>query len=350
MRRESTLQSALVRGFARLRAVVLGDAMLDVYLEGSATRLCPYGPVPVVRTRSRHYVPGGAANTAANARALGASVALVAAVGRDQAAHRLQADLSARGVETAWLVEDPARPTTTKLWLRADRQLIARFDDELAEDLPAPAEQAVIAALRELVPACDVVIVADYLKGVCTPAVVRALNRLVERYQRPVVLDSKDLRRRRFRHLVAVTPNLSEAELAAGLAGSGRAGPSEWPGELLGRRLLARLPARWVVVTAGEQGAMVFGREQPVRRVAARVVEPAYDVGAGDTFTATLALALAAGGEIRTATALAMRAAEAAVAREGTACVSAAELLRSIAPADAGVEAPVALAPVGASG
>ena len=40
-----------VRRFSRLRALVVGDAMLDCYYLGRATRLSPEGPVPVVRAQ-----------------------------------------------------------------------------------------------------------------------------------------------------------------------------------------------------------------------------------------------------------------------------------------------------------
>ncbi|MBV9707590.1 MAG: bifunctional heptose 7-phosphate kinase/heptose 1-phosphate adenyltransferase, partial [Chloroflexi bacterium] len=71
----------LVRRFQRLRALVIGDAMLDTYLEGSATRLCTEGPVPVVQKKAEHRVPGGAANTAANLHALDANVTFLSIVG-----------------------------------------------------------------------------------------------------------------------------------------------------------------------------------------------------------------------------------------------------------------------------
>src|SRR5207247_5871189 len=72
----------VVRRFRRLRALVIGDAMLDSYLEGTAARLCSEGPVPVVQKTSEQHAPAGAANTAANLRALGAHVAFVGRVGR----------------------------------------------------------------------------------------------------------------------------------------------------------------------------------------------------------------------------------------------------------------------------
>ena len=74
--------------FSRVRVLVAGDTMLDVYREGTANRLCREGPVPVVRVRERTDCAGGAANTAVNLRRLGAEVDLMSLVGDDPVARR----------------------------------------------------------------------------------------------------------------------------------------------------------------------------------------------------------------------------------------------------------------------
>src|SRR5438105_6673491 len=95
----------LVQRFRGLRALVVGDAMLDSYLEGTAARLCSEGPVPVVRKTAEERAPGGAANTAANLRSLGAEVEYLAIVGRDPVGALLREALRTRGVDDRWLVD-----------------------------------------------------------------------------------------------------------------------------------------------------------------------------------------------------------------------------------------------------
>jgi D-beta-D-heptose 7-phosphate kinase/D-beta-D-heptose 1-phosphate adenosyltransferase len=56
----------LLDAFAGLDVLVLGEAMLDSYLEGSASRFCPEAPVPIVILSGRQDLPGGATNTTAN--------------------------------------------------------------------------------------------------------------------------------------------------------------------------------------------------------------------------------------------------------------------------------------------
>src|SRR5947209_17210024 len=118
-----------VRSFRQLRALVIGDAMLDTYLEGTASRLCSEGPVPVVQKTAEYRLPGGAANTAANIRALEADVLFVGVVGRDIAGTVLRSALRERGVSDDWLVEDESVQTLHKLRILADGQYVVRFDE-----------------------------------------------------------------------------------------------------------------------------------------------------------------------------------------------------------------------------
>jgi bifunctional ADP-heptose synthase (sugar kinase/adenylyltransferase) len=77
------------------RIAVIGDLMLDVYLDGSIERISPEAPVPVVRAHDQRHVPGGAANVAANVLSFGARVDIVGVIGTD--GEDLTAALCARG-------------------------------------------------------------------------------------------------------------------------------------------------------------------------------------------------------------------------------------------------------------
>src|SRR5438094_7554077 len=102
--------------------------MLDEYLAGDARRVCPEAPVPVVETARRWSTPGGAANAAANAAALGGRPVLGGVTGDDAAAGELAKTAREAGVDPAGLVSDPARPTTSKLRVLARGQQVIRVD------------------------------------------------------------------------------------------------------------------------------------------------------------------------------------------------------------------------------
>src|SRR3954454_4517679 len=93
-----------IDAFAGLRVLVIGEAMLDSYLEGTTGRLCREAPVPIVALTGRRDAPGGAANTAANARALGARVSFLSVAGEDPEGALLRRALDDRGVYTDGLL------------------------------------------------------------------------------------------------------------------------------------------------------------------------------------------------------------------------------------------------------
>src|SRR5688500_20262607 len=93
------------------RIVVVGDAMLDVYLGGDVERISPEAPVPVVKVRDRRYAMGGAANVAQNVAATGARVSLVGAAGSDSAGVRFRALLAAIGADSMTVIPSK-RPST----------------------------------------------------------------------------------------------------------------------------------------------------------------------------------------------------------------------------------------------
>ncbi len=320
-----------VRRFCGLRVLIVGDAMLDSYYLGTATRLSPEGPVPVVKARGRRYLPGGAANTAANVRALGARATLLAVVGADHEGAILRQQLLDRGVDVSWLIVDPGRPTTTKLRILADNQFVARFDDEENGDVSGETELQLLAVFRRLFQDSDVVIVSDYMKGVITPGFVAELGSLNGGRERLVVVDSKDLSKRSFRNVSVITPNHLEAQKACNPWGDVPRGvPSPSNLEGLGRSLLDLIGTRWVIMTVGAEGALLFERESPTVRVRAEKVRNPDAVGAGDTFTATLALALASGLGIQPAAQVAVEAAGIAVGKALTAAVEQQELLQRL--------------------
>ena len=71
------------------RILILGDIMLDEYLFGAVSRISPEAPVPIVEITSDRQLLGGAANVAANIRALGDQPLLLGTVGEDEASIKL---------------------------------------------------------------------------------------------------------------------------------------------------------------------------------------------------------------------------------------------------------------------
>src|SRR4051794_38093098 len=106
--------ASLVERFAGIEVAVIGEAMIDTYLDGSTHRLCQEAPVPVVDLSARIDVPGGAANVAVNVARLGGKVNFLSVIGRDAPGDLLRGLLQDRGIETAALLTRPNRHTLQK--------------------------------------------------------------------------------------------------------------------------------------------------------------------------------------------------------------------------------------------
>ncbi|GAC1365278.1 MAG: D-glycero-beta-D-manno-heptose-7-phosphate kinase [Ktedonobacteraceae bacterium] len=331
----------LVRCFRQLRVLVIGDAMLDTYLEGKATRLCSEGPVPVVHKTSEQRIPGGAANTAANLRALEAEVALLGVVGRDIAGTLLRETLRARGIDDRWLIEDGQASTLHKLRILADGQYVVRFDEggpqgEHSSPYTEATRQLLLTHLADLYAWCDVVLVSDYCYGVVSDALIALLQQLHAAHPKIWLIDSKALQRFRAAPATVVTPNYLEAQLfatapdAAVGRGDRRVVTTLEDVARVAQRALSLLNAEYVAVTLAERGVFLLGRDGYAAHISAHPVPHANDVGAGDSFSSALALALAAGAEIEEAARIAIDAAAIAVTKQRTAVVLHQELLQRV--------------------
>lgn len=317
------------------RVLVLGDALVDCWMSGPATRLGRDAPVPVVELDTTELVPGGAANVAANLAALGARVELVAVVGDDPDAAALRDALTGYGVGTArWIVE-PGRPTPVKRRLVTAGQTVARFDVTAGRPLGTGSETAIGAALGAVLDGVDAVVIADYGLGMFSAAVRERLATLRRRMPL-LVVDAHEPARWADLAPDLVTPNAAEA--AAALGEQRPTGErTAWAADRH-HALVERFGGATVLITLDADGSMLLpaGSDRPLRRPAARAVAESFACGAGDTFTAAATLTLCAGGGEATALAVAQAAADVAVGRPRTVVCGTDAVTAQLATADRG--------------
>ena len=301
------------------RVLVVGDVMLDRYWFGEVQRISPEAPVPVVKHTRIEERPGGAANTARNAAALGAPVTLLSVVGRDEAGQRLAALLRKDRI-TARLHHDPNVDTTVKLRVIGPRQhqlLRIDFETEPGHEIL----RSKLADYRRLVAHCDAVILSDYGKGGL--AHIGRMIELANRQGKPVLIDPKGSDFTRYRGATLITPNEAEFRAVAG----------EWKSERdleeRAQALRRKLKVEALLITRGAEGMTLFDRGRRLH-VAAQAREVSDVSGAGDTVIATLGVMLAAGFAIDDAVRIANIAASIVVGKFGTAVATTQELLSRI--------------------
>src|SRR6185312_15351056 len=161
-----------VRRFGGARVLVLGDVMLDRYVSGSASRLSPEAPIPVLRPSARRATLGGAANVALNVATLGGQVALIGVVGDDADGAELIRLLACSGV-VPHLVVVAGRPTTAKTRFMVGHHQLLRLDEEITASIDQATAEHVLRHFADALPAADVVLLSDYAKGVLSDAVLQ---------------------------------------------------------------------------------------------------------------------------------------------------------------------------------
>jgi D-beta-D-heptose 7-phosphate kinase/D-beta-D-heptose 1-phosphate adenosyltransferase len=317
----------LLRGARSVRVLVVGDVMLDVYLRGSALRISPEAPVPVVRVEEQWRALGGAANVATNVVALGAQCALAGVVGDDAAGAQLRSAVADAGIEAEGLLADGGRPTTVKTRIMARHQQVARFDEEHETDLDETTAALLVERIAALAMESDAIVIEDYNKGVLVRPVIRGVLAVAKELERPLIVDPKS---RFFFDFVGATvfkPNLPE--LAAALREPVRYDDASWM-----EATRQQLGCENLLLTLGEHGMSLITAQRAHVRVPT-VARAVYDVsGAGDTVTAVMAVALAAGASIVEAAVLSNYAAGVEVGKAGVAVVTPEEVLAGMAASE----------------
>jgi len=318
----------LIRRFGRVRALVVGDLMLDQFVWGTVRRISPEAPVPVVQVADEDVRPGGAGNVVSNLAALGGRAAVCGIVGRDAAGERLVTALRARRADTRGVVVSRVSPTTQKTRIIAHHQQVVRLDRESGAGPDGAGARHVRDFVLRHRARYDVLVVSDYGKGAIGPDLLGALAEASGRAPFTWVLDPKRVNFAHYRRASLVKPNREEAAAASGVeirdAGTLREA---------GSRLLERWEAGAVLISRGEEGMALFkpGAHGVVVEEFPTVAREVFDVtGAGDTVLATCALALGAGGTLEEATVLANHAAGLVVGKIGTATVGGDELARDV--------------------
>ena len=304
----------MLEKIAQVRLLVVGDVMLDRYWFGDVSRISPEAPVPVVKVERLEERPGGAANVARNAAALGAQTALISVVGEDDAGRALQRLLQEGGI-AAHLQVDAEIDTTVKLRVIGRQQQLLRIDFETTPSHEVL--QAKLAEFERQLAHCDIVVLSDYGKGGLTH--IGEMIRLARAAAKPVLVDPKGDDWGKYAGATVMTPNRAEL---AGVVG-------RWHSETdmlqKAEKLRGELGLDALLVTRSEEGMSLLTDGHTYHQAA--LAREVYDVsGAGDTVIATLAVMLAAGAEWAEAIRVANVAAGIVVGKLGTAVVSREEI------------------------
>ncbi len=278
----------IISSFQTRKILVVGDVMLDSYLWGSASRISPEAPVPVVDIDKRSHNPGGAGNVALNVRSLGAAVAIASIIGEDQAGDHLLEKFEACSILSDFILRDSAKPTTVKSRIIAQGQQVVRVDEESRQEFSSRIYRQFTEKVRQHIGQFDALILEDYNKGLLVPALIQDLIQISRDHSVPVYVDPKKENFAYYRNVRLFKPNFPEFLHCT----KTYADPNAIEKNM--HTLRDKLQTEILMVTRGKDG-IALSTDQGIFTVPTRARQ-VHDVsGAGDSVIGTFVLADLAG-------------------------------------------------------
>jgi D-beta-D-heptose 7-phosphate kinase/D-beta-D-heptose 1-phosphate adenosyltransferase len=300
--------------------LVVGDLMIDHYLWGSANRISPEAPVPVLDIKDESSVLGGAGNVVNNLKALGCEVSVISAIGKDEAGSELKSMLNELEVKS-FLIEQKNRKTSKKSRIIASQSQVVRYDKESKDDIEEDTAHGIFEEFKFILDNVDIVLLSDYGKGVLTDKLTQNLIEYANFKDKKVLVDPKGEDYSKYNGAYLLTPNKSEAQLASKI----QIDDDESLKQAL--NTLQKVASLQVpLITLSEDGIAILNEDGSILKKPT-VAREVYDVtGAGDTVLASLGYSLANGMDIEKALEFANLAAGVVVGKIGSATASLEEI------------------------
>ena len=285
---------------------VIGDIMLDRSIVGTADRIAPEAPTPIVKQQKCSENLGGAGNVARNIAALGSDVTLIGVIGRDQEGVRIK-QLAADCKGLTLIANDWNGPTTmkTRLYSNAGHQL-ARYDRE--KKTPCGL------LVTEEIGKSDVVVISDYDKGCIDAHMARFITKECQANGVKLLVDTKSGRWDLYNGAWLAKPNRNAVE-------------TDNIEDAVQKLLKSGFDN--VLLTLDAEGMLLEGKDGHLR-LASRCRRLLCASGAGDTVIASLAVSLSRGLPLTEATEVANIAASIAVSRPDISIISEMDLFREM--------------------
>lgn len=316
----------ILRNFKNKNILIIGDLILDHYVEGKVDRISPEAPVPVVTVyKDDDYKLGGAGNVAHNIVSLGARASVAGIIGKDPRGKELLRLLKKELIKTDCIIQTNRRTTVKTRVIAHNHQQVVRVDREDNSPLKKKHFEDIKSFIKTKIKNFDAIIISDYKKGVITKELIQYINDLAGKRKMFVAVDPKVGHFECYHGVSLITPNKKEAGIMSHIEISDKASLIK-----SGETLLGELEINAVLITQGEEGMTLFEKGKKERPIST-VAQDVYDVtGAGDTVISSLTLAHISGASLFEAATIANHAAGIVVGKAGTATATIKEILHSM--------------------
>ncbi|MEN9522963.1 MAG: hypothetical protein RL065_1340 [Bacteroidota bacterium] len=279
-----------IHQFKTKHIAVVGDVMIDHYINGKVDRISPEAPVPVVNVNSFDDRAGGAANVALNITSLKAKCSLFSVIGNDIHGKKLVSVCKKNKIKTDGLITSTSRITTLKARIIGNNHQLLRFDYETTVDITEQEEKRIIESFKKAAKTekYDAVILEDYNKGVLTKNVIHQIIDYCNENEIPTLVDPKKNNFFEYRNCTLFKPNLKEIKESLHAIAIQ---PIKEDLTEASKQLQRKISNQISVITLADKGVF-FHHQKNIGIVPAHLRNIADVSGAGDTVISVLALGL----------------------------------------------------------
>ncbi len=276
--------------FARKKIIIVGDVMIDTYLNGAVSRISPEAPVPIVQFKSKEHRLGGAANVALNIKALGAQPFICSVIGKDEDGELFQRLINESNLSSRGVLSSDDRVTTVKTRVIGNNQQLIRIDHERTNPISSLSEFALIERVKEIAEkeGVDAIIFEDYNKGVLTENVIASIIAFANEKNIITTVDPKKENFFSYSNVTLFKPNLKELKEGVGLMFDMNDRDTFFEAV---RLLNDKISPRFTFITLSEFG-VYMGAEDEHHFIPAHLRVIADVSGAGDTVISVATLCL----------------------------------------------------------
>lgn len=321
----------IIDQFANKKVLVIGDLILDEYIQCVALGMSREDPTLVVSPLDSKRYLGGAAIVASHASKLTGDVRYIGIVGEDLEADYAEAKLTEYGVKS-FLTRDPSRVTSLKQRFRVEEKTMLRVSRLKQHEIDKSIEDIVYSLLEKMISDIDVLIISDFNYGCLSRNLIHRIHGLLLKHQIIVGVDCQTSSQMgditKYINPTLMSPTEFEARAALRDPHSGL--------QNISNVLIDKTNAKLVLLTLGSDGVLITSQDKdPISDLHTDVLpafnnRPVDPAGAGDSMLVVASIALSAGATNFQAAYLGSLAAAVQVSRIGNIPICKSELMRLV--------------------
>lgn len=279
-----------LKKFNSLRACVIGDLIIDKYLECEPLGMSREDNSIVVKPMESNLYLGGAGIVSAHCSSLGAITHFISVAGKDKNEKFATKKLKEYGVHSKLFI-DESRQTTLKERYMTSNKTVFRVSHLQQRSISLKLQKQILNYLKSIIKKLDLIIFSDFNYGLLPDTLIQEVQKLAKKYKIFISADCQSSSQlgdvSKFKSVDLITPTENEARVSLKNYQDGIV--------VLAEKLRKKTNIKNIILTLGESGVFIHKgllKDYENDKISSLNKNPISTSGAGDCLLAITSLAL----------------------------------------------------------